>query len=389
MKLVLALPMVLSSFLLNAQEKSYLGDITDHHVIRRVEQHPQAWRIWQPFIVQGQTEGDLIVAYGAMRHGKKDMGDIFVTLSQNDGESWSEPVAVFDHTVRQRNIQFAYANPVLFRGHGQQVVWCYAMRCSIAQRNSEESHLVGAFSADWGRTWTSVEMAMQYTGPLILNAGIVETEIHGSRRFLLPAHRNTLASDPRGSREHFLLSSSSLLEWKLEAYIPQATPKRVFLHEGNLGVGKRAGELKIVMRTAQYEDSDKTTDPPRAYSSVSFDGGHTWSLAQPEPELHNAKAKGFFSHTMNGRYIYVYNDGPAQRDKVPGFPNGGRTSLRYKVQSSGGSWSDQKTFYDAGIKNSYPTLVEVAPNDFRCVWDSGTEKRSRTHISFGKLKIDP
>ena len=160
MKLVLALPMVLSSFLLNAQEKSYLGDITDHHVIRRVEQHPQAWRIWQPFIVQGQTEGDLIVAYGAMRHGKKDMGDIFVTLSQNDGESWSEPVAVFDHTVRQGNIQFAYANPVLFRGHGQQVVWCYAMRCSIAQRNSEESHLVGAFSADWGRTWTSVEMAM-------------------------------------------------------------------------------------------------------------------------------------------------------------------------------------------------------------------------------------
>jgi hypothetical protein len=156
-----------------------------------------------------------------------------------------------------------------------------------------------------------------------------------------------------------------------------------------LGVGKRAGELKIVMRTAQYEDSDKTTDPPRAYSSVSFDGGHTWSLAQPEPELHNAKAKGFFSHTMNGRYIYVYNDGPAQRDKVPGFPNGGRTSLRYKVQSSGGSWSDQKTFYDAGIKNSYPTLVEVAPNDFRCVWDSGTEKRSRTHISFGKLKIEP
>ena len=109
------------------------------------------------------------------------------------------------------------------------------MRCSIAQRNDEESTWLGHSVPTGGRTWTSVEMAMQYTGPLILNAGIVETEIHGSRRFLLPAHRNTLASDPRGSREHFLLSSSSLLEWKLEAYIPQATPKRVFLHEGNLG----------------------------------------------------------------------------------------------------------------------------------------------------------
>ena len=84
MKLVLALPMVLSSFLLNAQEKSYLGDITDHHVIRRVEQHPQAWRIWQPFIVQGQTEGDLIVAYGAMRHGKKDICLLYTSPSPRD-----------------------------------------------------------------------------------------------------------------------------------------------------------------------------------------------------------------------------------------------------------------------------------------------------------------
>ena len=60
----------------------------------------------------------------------------------------------------------------------------------------EESQLVGAFTADGGRSWTPVEMAMQYTGPLILNAGIVKTEIQGQQRFLLPAHRNTLQKDP-------------------------------------------------------------------------------------------------------------------------------------------------------------------------------------------------
>ena len=48
-----------------------------------------------------------------------------------------------------------------------------------------------------------------------------------------------------------------------------------------------------------------------------------------------------------------------------------------------------KTFYHAGIKNSYPTLTEVAPGDCRAVWDSGTAETSRTHIHFGKLKIKP
>jgi len=67
----------------------------------------------------------------------------------------------------------------------------------------------------------------------------------------------------------------------------------------------------------------------------------------------------------------------------------GRTSLRYKVKPKGGKWSAEKTFYHAGVKNSYPTLAEVAPGEFRCVWDSGTPTRSRTHIHFGKLKIAP
>ena len=36
------------------------------------------------------------------------------------------------------------------------------------------------------------------------------------------------------------------------------------------------------------------------------------------------------------------------------------------------AWSSERTSYDAGIKSSYPTLIEVAAGDFRCVWDNGT-----------------
>ncbi len=389
MKRIVWFMLLLSAGVLRGQDAAHEGDVTDVRVVRRVQQHAQAWRVWQPFIIQANKSKHLIVAFGAMVNGKKDMGDILVTLSRDDGDTWEEPVTVFDHTRRQGNLQFAYANPVLYRAPGQAIIWCFAMRCPIAQRNSEESHLAAAFTADGGRSWTPVEMAMHYTGPLILNASILSVERDGTRHFLLPAHRNTLASDPRGSRDHFILSSTSLLEWKLEAFIPQPAHPRVFLHEGHLGLGDREGEIKIVMRTADYDETQLTTQPPRAYSSISKDGGRTWSTAAPEPELHNAKSKGFFTHTRSGGQIYVYNDGPAQRDKAPGFPHGGRTSLRYKIKPSGGAWSPEKTFYHAGIKNSYPTLVEIAPGDFRCVWDSGTQDRPRTHIHFAKLRIAP
>lgn len=365
-----------------AEAETYQGDVSGVRAVRRVEQHPDAWRLWQPFIIQGRRDRDLIVAFGAMVNGKKDMGDILASVSRDDGDTWEEPVPIFDHRERQGAIQFAYANPVLYRAPGQDVIWCFAMRCPIAYENSEESQLVAAFTADGGRTWTPVELAMHYTGPLITNAGIVETEIDGRKLFLLPAHRNTLQKDPRGSRDHFILSSSSLLEWNFEAYIPQPTTARVFLHEGNIAPGDAPGELKIVMRTADYDDSSLTTNPPRAYSSISADGGHTWSVAKEEPELHNAKSKAYFGQATGGTHLYVYNDGPAQSQ-------GGRMALRYKTKAPGGSWSDQKTFYDAGIKNSYPTLIEIAPGDFRAVWDSGTADRARTHIHFGKLRLEP
>jgi hypothetical protein len=198
-------------------------------------------------------------------------------------------------------------------------------------------------------------------------------------------HRNTRRNDPLGSRDHFVLSSTTLLEWNLAGFIPQPTTgPKVFLHEGNIAEGDAPGEIKMVMRTADYEDERKMTDPPRAFSTVSKNGGRTWSPAQQEPELWNAKSKAFYGKAQNGTHLYIYNDGPAM--PAPG----GRMALRYKLQPTpGGPWAEEKTFFDAGIHNSYPTLIEVAPGDFRAVWDSGTKDRARTHIHFGKFRIAP
>ncbi len=97
------------------EQNGYHGDVTDVRVIRRVEQHPYAWKIWQPFIIPGDKKKELLVAFGVQINGKNDMGDILVSLSQDDGDSWEEPVPVFDHRERQGAIQFAFANPVLYR----------------------------------------------------------------------------------------------------------------------------------------------------------------------------------------------------------------------------------------------------------------------------------
>lgn len=387
-------PLLLAWRSLPAPVTDHEGEVTDLRILAHVSNHPGFWRVWQPFIAEWGDRPDhrrhLVVAYGAMVAGKGDMGDIYVVVSRDDGDTWTDPIHVFNHKERQGTLQFAYANPVLFKPDGQDVLWCFAMRSPLTPRNSEEGQLVASYSPDGGFSWIPVELAMHYTGHLITNAGIVETTIRGQKRYLLPAHRNTLQKDPFGDREHFVLSSSNLLEWRLEAFIPQpAEGDRVFLHEGNIAPGDKSGELKIVMRTAGYEDTGLTTNPPRAYSSVSTDGGRTWSPAVPEPDLHNAKAKGFFGRTKDGTHIYVYNDGPQQRDRSwEGWPHGGRTSMRFKIKPSGGEWSEERTFFHASIKNSYPTLIEVAPGEFRAVWDSGTEDTPRTHIHFGKLILE-
>ncbi|EDY18851.1 hypothetical protein CfE428DRAFT_3509 [Chthoniobacter flavus Ellin428] len=227
----------------------YTGDVKDVRVVRSREQHPGASLLWEPYIAQWKPK-HLVVAYGAGIPGKTDMGDIYASVSTNDGDTWSEPAFIFDHNQRFGSLQFGYANPVLFKPPGQDVLWCFAMRCSMNYQHSEDSQLVGAFSADGGRSWTPVELAMHYTGPLIIVAGIQQIMENGQPRYLLPAHRNTRRNDPLGSRDQFMLSSTSLLEWRLAGHIPQPESGPVFLHEGNLAPGDAPGELKLVMRTA-------------------------------------------------------------------------------------------------------------------------------------------
>jgi hypothetical protein len=286
---------------------------------------------------------------------------------------------IFDHRVALGPTRVAYANPVLYRPPGQRVVWCFAMRCPLYYRDSEDSQLCAAFTADGGWSWHPVELAVHYHSPLITNAGIVRLEEGEQVRYLLPVHRNTIRHDPRGCQDQFVLESTNLLEWRLAGYIPQPQGHKVFMHEGNMDWGEDGTELQIVMRTAQYGGGGKPLDPPTAYSSASRDGGRTWSSAVAEPELYNAVSKAYYGRASDGAHVYVYSVGPVRE----------RKGMAYKVKPPGGTWSEERVFYDADVRNSYPTLLECAPGEFYAVWDSSNSPdRKRTAIRFGRLGVD-
>ncbi len=349
------------------------GDVRDEVVIDQLEEGGLFEKIWQPFIAKWSSN-HYVASYGLQLRGKPDMGDIVCSISRDGGKTWAPPVMIFDHRVANGTLRFAYNNSVLFKHPHQDVLWCYAMRCPTYYPNSEDSQLCAAYSGDGGRSWHHVELVMDYHGPMITCAGIVIVpDEEGGQRFLLPVHRNTKRKDPMGSRDQFVLESRDLLHWKLADYVQQPRDQPVFLHEGNIGLGDQPGELKMVMRTATY-DREKVMEPPLAWSTVSQDGGRTWSVGKPEPALPNYRAKSFYDRDSLGTHLYIYND------------HADRNGLFYKTKKPGQEWSDPGTFFDAGTRNSYPTLIEDEPGEWLAVWDSSFDRdRKRTAIRFGRF----
>lgn len=288
------------------------SDVTDIVTVDELAEKSIYDKIWQPYIAQWD-EQTYVIAYSRQLKGKVDMGDIICLVSKDQGKTWGVPITIFDSQVPNGTMRFAYANAVLYKDPEQDILWCYAMRTPRYYRNSEDSEMVAAYSGDGGLTWFPVELVVDHHSPLITIAGIKKLKGSDGDRYLLPVHRNTKRSDPHGDRRQFVLESRDLLHWKLAGYVPLPEPK-VFLHEGNIAEWEEEGELKMVTRTATYADY-KQLDPPVANSSISTDGGRTWSVGKPEPELFNAVSKAFFGKDSLGHHIYVYSSGSAWERK--------------------------------------------------------------------------
>ena len=352
------------------------GDVKNVVTIDVLPENSIYRKIWQPYIAK-LGEDHYVASYGLQLTGKTDMGDMLCSITKDGGKTWTPPVKIFDHKIPVGNQRYAYANSILYIPEGHKTLWFFGMRCPIAQRNSEESKLVAAYSVDGGVSWTPVELNVNLIGPIITCAHPEAVDENGIRKYLLAGHRNTLQKDPKGDREQFVLESYDLINWELASYIPR--PDEVWVHEGVMDEGDRPGELKMVMRTAQYYNQRKALPVPRAYSSISKDNGKTWSMAVEEPALWNTASKAFFGKDSFGRHIYVYSDDERSV----------RRGLYYVVKEPGKEWSKPRLFYWNNDRNSYPTLIEKEPGVFLCIWDSSHDlEKTRTAIRFGILDLN-
>ena len=371
-RVVASLPLLLGVRAVTAQDRT-IGDVADVREIDRLDFTGPYKRIWQPHLAEWKPQ-HLVCCYGLELRGKYDMGDIVCSVSTDGGVTWSPRTMVFDHRQRNGTVQYAYNNAVLFRPPDQDVIWLYCMRAPLHYRDSENSQLTAAYTADGGLSWQHVELSVGYQGPLIIVGGITTVHRNGVPHFLLPAHRNTRRHDPHGDRRQFVLQSTSLVRWTMADYIDYPADSPVFLHEGRIGSNDDGEGIKIVMRTSRM-DRERPLDPPVAWSAVSLDGGESWSEAQPEPNLPNYRSKAFFGRSRSGQHIYVYSD------------NFEREGLWYKTRRSETSWSEARRFYNVNNRNSYPTLIESKTGQWLAVWDSSDEPdRQRTVIRFGRLE---
>ena len=355
-----------------ANEETYQGDVEDVRTICTLAEGTRFNRVWQPYIARW-ADNHLIAAWGHHLRGKVDMGDIACSVSLDDGDTWLPPVEIFDHRRNRDGRRYGYANPTLYRAPGQEVVWCFAMRCPLHYWDSENSELCAAYTADGGYSWVEVELTVHTSSPLIT----CNAPIRFGGRYLLPVHRRTNRVDPTGDEQQFVLESTDLLSWRLAGYVPIDESAPVFVHEAGIAQSG-PDELTMVFRTATYGYRNyKALPNPVAYRSTSSDG-RTWSVAEPVPELYNTCCKGHYSFDGKGRELYVFSPGP----------KGQREALHYNEKPAGGDWSASRVFYDGGNKNSYPTLIEMseAPGRYYCVWDSSDDPaRHRTKIRFGKF----
>jgi hypothetical protein len=350
------------------------GDVTDIVEIDTLPADSGYSKIWQPFIAMW-TDNHYVVSYGLQLRDKGDMGDLVCSISKDRGTTWSPPIMIFDHRIPNGSVRYAFNNSVLFRPPGHDILWCFAMRTPMHFRDSEDARLCAAYSGDGGHSWTQVELAMDYHGPVITCAGIVPVKNDRGTRYLLGVHRNTIRHEPMGDRQQFVLESRSLLRWKLAGRVPVNSDQPAWIHEGNIAEGDAQGELKMVTRTGAHKRGEPR--PGVAYSSVSRDGGRTWSAALPEPELPNFQSKAFYGKDSRGRHVYVYSDKPE------------REGLYYKVKPEGGAWSASKLFFGGETRNSYPTLIEDEPGEWLCVWDSSNDiKVRRSVIRFGRWRVE-
>lgn len=278
-----------------------------------------------------------------------DRGDIMFKSgsSADGGATWTWSATQY---LKQNDSTASYVNVVMYNDAG--TLYAFIGKSNpISNPDPGTSVNVCMKSTNLGVSWTAQTITNSYAGQMALGGHIIKS---GSTYFM-PFH----ASGAQG-----FLKSTNLINWSLAGFVPN--PEGVTLQEGFIAVSQdNSSHLVCKMRVKKDEGG-------YAYSSISTDGGTTWSDARKDLELPNWGVKCSLYRDSNNQYVYLYNT------------EDGRNTLYYKTRAPGQPWKAGRPFTSDTLagKDCYPMLTEYAPGKFYALWEN-----SYHNVYFGKLDV--
>lgn len=184
------------------------------------------------------------------------------------------------------------------------------------------------------------------TGPC---HGIQLQEGPHKNRMIVPCDYIEVGAGRRGN-SHVIYSDDAGASWKLGGVVPVVPA----LNPNESTIAELpAGKLMLNMRVGNNNN--------RRLSSISNDGGITWSSPQQEPEQTDPVCQGsLLSATIKGDHVLFFSN-PAST---------ARNKMTIKMSlDEGGSWSKKKLIYDG--PSAYSDLVLLSEEKVGLLYEAG------------------
>jgi len=338
--------------------------------------------------------GDLLVMCERRNNGPGDIGnhDIVMKRSADKGATWSEEIMVLDDEDR------VSTDITVGLDRETKTLWLFFLK-----DKKQFAHLT---STDNGLTWK---------GPVVIHEQVIKPEwetlkgkpdtkpynpkSHAQRwekdwhqrygcgpgnamvqlksgRLLVPArHRVDIGKGRLRSFAHSFYSDDHGARWKLGGNIGIHTSECQFIE-------LKDGSVRVISRNESAEDAP---DNLRHLTSLSNDGGVTWSEPQRLEELITPRCHGAVERYDDKTLLFSSPASPIRQEEHPY----GRYNLTIRVsQDEGASWSTGRTIWPH--PGSYSDIAVLDDGSIAMVYERGDKGTVHywDELHFARFNLD-
>lgn len=320
----------------------------------KVDPGPKYWprlRMWQGIpSIERTANGRLWATWyaGPLSEGSTGNHALLVT-SDDDGKTWSDPVAVYDPTTF---FEGSTGDPNLWIDP-QGRLWWFVFRVLKVQ------HPDGIRSL-WGFCTENPDDPMpKWNAPVFAGFGIGlnKPTVLSNGDWLRPIDNNQ--ESKAGTRTQFYVSKDQGKSFNL---LSKLSIKDVSFSE-HMAVERKDGSLLMMARTSYG-----------IAQAESFDHGATWVNEGPFTRERGVNTRFFLRKLKSGALLLVVNDVPR-----------GRSHLTAMLSEDDGKTWPYKLMLDERERVSYPDGAEGANGFLYITYDRGRYEKDEQEILFAKI----